>query len=74
MPYSPRARAVPGIATPLSWEELPNLSAADLYTIDNIGNRMAHLRGDPWAAMPKIAQTLPKAAPSLAPKRAGPRA
>ncbi|GAC1558966.1 MAG: DNA ligase D [Beijerinckiaceae bacterium] len=74
VPYSPRARAVPGIATPLSWEELPNLSAADLYTMDNIGNRMAHLGADPWAAMPEISQTLPQAKPPVARKQAGSRA
>ncbi len=60
-PYSSRARAIPGVATPLAWEELASLNAADAYTLDNIENRMAHLRADPWAEMSKIKQTLPKA-------------
>src|SRR5947209_973480 len=60
-PYSPRARAQAGIATPLGWEELSSLTAADLYTLDNIENRMAQLGSDPWAEMRNIKQTLPKA-------------
>jgi bifunctional non-homologous end joining protein LigD len=60
-PYSPRARAVPGIATPLAWDELPSLTAADVYTLGNIENRMAQLGPDPWEEMSKITQMLPKA-------------
>jgi bifunctional non-homologous end joining protein LigD len=60
-PYSPRARAQAGVATPLAWNELPSLSGADLYTLDNIENRMAQLGSDPWGDMSKIKQTLPKA-------------
>jgi bifunctional non-homologous end joining protein LigD len=60
-PYSPRARAVPGIATPLAWDELPSLTAADVYTLGNIENRMAQLGSDPWEEMRKIRQTLPQA-------------
>jgi bifunctional non-homologous end joining protein LigD len=60
-PYSPRARAVPGIATPLAWDELPSLTAADVYTLGNIENRMAQLGSDPWEDMRKIKQTLPQA-------------
>jgi bifunctional non-homologous end joining protein LigD len=67
-PYSSRARAEAGIATPLAWEELPSLTAAALYTLGNIENRMAQLGSDPWADMGKIRQTLPKA------KTATPRA
>jgi bifunctional non-homologous end joining protein LigD len=59
--YSPRARALPGIATPLAWEELPILTAADVYTLDNIENRMAQLGTDPWEEMRKIKQVLPRA-------------
>jgi bifunctional non-homologous end joining protein LigD len=58
-PYSSRARAVPGVATPLAWEELASLNAADAFTLDNLENRMAHLHADPWAEMSKIKQTLP---------------
>ncbi|MBV8848562.1 MAG: DNA ligase D [Methylobacteriaceae bacterium] len=71
-PYSPRARVEAGVATPLAWEELSSLTAADLYTLDNIGNRMARLGTDPWADMSKIKQTLPKAKapqPRAAPAR-----
>jgi bifunctional non-homologous end joining protein LigD len=71
-PYSPRARAVPGIATPLAWDELPSLTAADVYTLGNIENRMAQLGSDPWEEMSKIRQTLPKAktsARAVAPRK-----
>jgi bifunctional non-homologous end joining protein LigD len=60
-PYSSRARAAAGVATPLAWEELPSLAAADAYTLGNIENRMAQLGADPWGEMSKIKQTLPKA-------------
>jgi bifunctional non-homologous end joining protein LigD len=60
-PYSPRARAQAGVATPLAWEELSSLTAADLYTLGNIENRMAQLGADPWAEMGRIKQMLPKA-------------
>jgi bifunctional non-homologous end joining protein LigD len=60
-PYSSRARAEAGVATPLAWEELPSLTAADAYTLGNIENRMAQLGSDPWAEMGKIRQRLPKA-------------
>jgi bifunctional non-homologous end joining protein LigD len=60
-PYSSRARAEAGVATPLAWEELPSLTAADLYTLGNIENRMAQLGADPWEDIAKIRQTLPKA-------------
>jgi bifunctional non-homologous end joining protein LigD len=60
-PYSPRARAQAGVATPLAWEELSSLTAADLYTLDNIENRMAQLGADPWGEMSQIRQALPKA-------------
>jgi bifunctional non-homologous end joining protein LigD len=60
-PYSPRARAEAGVATPLAWEELASLTAADLYTLGNIENRMAQLGSDPWAEIGKIKQILPKA-------------
>jgi bifunctional non-homologous end joining protein LigD len=60
-PYSPRARAQAGVAMPLAWEELSSLTAADLYTLGNIENRMAQLDGDPWAEIGKIRQMLPNA-------------
>jgi bifunctional non-homologous end joining protein LigD len=60
-PYSSRARAEAGVATPLAWEELSSLTAADLYTLGNIENRMAQLGSDPWAEIGRIKQMLPKA-------------
>jgi bifunctional non-homologous end joining protein LigD len=59
-PYSSRARAEAGVATPLAWEELPSLTAADAYTLGNIENRMAQLGADAWEDIAKIRQTLPK--------------
>jgi bifunctional non-homologous end joining protein LigD len=71
-PYSSRARAEAGVATPLAWEELPSLAAADAYTLGNIENRMAQLGSDPWGELGKIKQTLPKAKASAS-RAAAPR-
>jgi bifunctional non-homologous end joining protein LigD len=71
-PYSSRARAEAGVAAPVAWEELPSLTAANLYTLDNIENRMARLGADPWAEIGKIKQTLPKAK-TAAPRTAATR-
>ncbi len=47
--YSTRANAVCGIATPVTWEELPFVTTAAMFTINNIGRRMQALRVDPWS-------------------------
>jgi bifunctional non-homologous end joining protein LigD len=59
-PYSTRARAAAGVATPIDWSELGKLKSADQYTLLNLGQRLSRLRRDPWADLAKIKQALPK--------------
>jgi bifunctional non-homologous end joining protein LigD len=47
--YSTRARPGAPVATPLSWQELPSIPAADYYTIDSLPDRLAALPADPWS-------------------------
>jgi bifunctional non-homologous end joining protein LigD len=57
--YSTRARPGAPVSVPIAWEELKTLSAANRYTVLNIGQRLARLRKDPWADLGKIQQALP---------------
>jgi len=59
-PYSTRARPGAPVAMPIDWSELGSLKAANQYTVQNAMTRMGKLRKDPWAAMGRIKQTLPK--------------
>src|SRR5690606_35512573 len=47
-PYSTRARKGCPIATPVSWEELGGLDAANVFHLGDMAGRMA--TEDPWAA------------------------
>jgi bifunctional non-homologous end joining protein LigD len=60
VPYSTRARAGAPVAVPLSWSELSSLRSANQYTVENLARRLSRLRGDPWAAMGRSRQALPK--------------
>jgi bifunctional non-homologous end joining protein LigD len=60
-PYSVRARPFAPIATPLRWEELESLRAADTFRVGNIEARLKKLRADPWARMDAAARALPSA-------------
>jgi bifunctional non-homologous end joining protein LigD len=59
-PYSTRARPGAPVAVPLDWSELGSLKAANQYTVQNVMQRMGKLRKDPWAAMSRTRQALPK--------------
>jgi bifunctional non-homologous end joining protein LigD len=69
-PYSTRARPGASVATPLSWQELSSLKAANAFTVLNIGKRLSRMRQDPWKDMGRIKQQLPKAAKAVRRKRA----
>lgn len=57
-PYAVRSRAGAPVATPIDWDELP---APPSLTIKTVPKRIA-TQGDPWAAMPRSARSLPAAA------------
>lgn len=57
--YSLRNRPRAPVATPLSWEELPRVRAADQFSFDNIRRRLARLPADPWTEFATVRQSLP---------------
>jgi bifunctional non-homologous end joining protein LigD len=59
-PYSTRARPGATVATPLTWQELGSQKAANAFTLQNLGKRLARLRDDPWKEMGRIKQRLPR--------------
>jgi bifunctional non-homologous end joining protein LigD len=48
-PYSTRAGSNAPVSTPLFWEELSALEAADVFTVENLEQRLSELDADPWA-------------------------
>jgi bifunctional non-homologous end joining protein LigD len=62
-PYSPRAREMPSIATPVGWNELSHVDSAGAYTISTLPHRMASLKGhDPWDGYFDLDQRISKRA------------
>ena len=58
--YTVRNRAGAPVATPLSWQELGRVRSGAQFTIRNIEARLARLREDPWAAIARVRQKLPR--------------
>jgi bifunctional non-homologous end joining protein LigD len=59
-PYSTRARPGAPVSVPVDWSELGALKGANQFTLRNLPARLKRLRKDPWAAIGRIEQTLPK--------------
>lgn len=59
-PYSIRARHGAPIATPVSWDELTSIKAANQFTILNIQQRLKQLKHDPWQDFFNISQSITK--------------
>ena len=57
--YSTRALPDATVSTPLDWGELSESVRADHFRIDNLRQRLAVLRTDPWAEMLTLKQRLP---------------
>jgi bifunctional non-homologous end joining protein LigD len=57
-PYSARARDGAPVATPLSWEEVEKGVKPDAFTVKTVPARLAKLKSDPWAEMPKLRQSI----------------
>lgn len=56
--YCTRARPGAPVATPLRWEELGKVPAANHFTVNNLPQRLARLRSDPWAEFFEVRQGL----------------
>jgi bifunctional non-homologous end joining protein LigD len=59
-PYSTRARPGAPVSTPIDWSELGALKASNQFTVLNLPARLKRLGEDPWAAIGRCRQTLPK--------------
>jgi bifunctional non-homologous end joining protein LigD len=61
-PYSTRARPGAPVAAPLDWSEaVPSLNPSH-FTAETMPRRLAQLKADPWAKMPKTRQSISAAA------------
>jgi bifunctional non-homologous end joining protein LigD len=58
--YSTRARAGAPVSMPVSWEELGATTGGNQYTVLNATKRLGRLKEDPWNAINRIRQKLPR--------------
>ncbi len=59
-PYSTRARAGCPVSVPIAWEELSSVRSADQFRLENVPERLAKLKRDPWHDLPTTRQSLSK--------------
>jgi bifunctional non-homologous end joining protein LigD len=57
--YSTRAGAGAPVSTPIRWQELTRTMSPDRYRIDNLRQRLAALKSDPWPNFFHLRQELP---------------
>ncbi|MFL9983333.1 DNA ligase D [Paraburkholderia sediminicola] len=56
--FSARARPGLGVSVPLSWDEVAATTGGDQWTIENVHERLADLKRDPWADYAKTRQRI----------------
>jgi bifunctional non-homologous end joining protein LigD len=56
--FSARARPSLGVSVPLSWDEVASTTGGDQWTIENLHERLADLKSDPWADYTKTRQRI----------------
>ena len=56
--YSTRAKAAATVSTPITWEELKSGVRPDQFNIQNVPQRLAQLRSDPWAGIDDVRQSI----------------
>jgi bifunctional non-homologous end joining protein LigD len=56
--FSSRARDNASVSVPLAWDELSPKVPSDHFTVQNLPQRLARLRRDPWAGYAKTKQRL----------------
>ncbi len=61
VPYSTRGNPTCGIATPLTWDELPYVTHATMFHVNNILRRMQSLKADPWHGFCQVRQSITRA-------------
>ena len=59
-PYSTRSRDGAPVATPITWEEVKSVKAANMFTVKNMAERMRKV-GDPWPGYFDVRQSITKA-------------
>ncbi len=57
-PYSPRAKPMASVATPVAWAELSRIEAANEFTIPTVLRRLQQLKSDPWKAYFSVRQSI----------------
>ncbi|MFP3853238.1 MAG: DNA ligase D [Anaerolineales bacterium] len=60
-PYSTRARDGAPISTPIAWDELDRIQAANAFTVENIEDRWEGIKSDPWEGFFSLRQSVTKA-------------
>ncbi|CAB3713381.1 DNA ligase [Paraburkholderia sediminicola] len=56
--FSARARPGLGVSVPLSWDEVATTTSGDQWTVENVHERLADLKRDPWADYAKTRQRI----------------
>ncbi|WP_345813980.1 DNA ligase D [Paraburkholderia sp. PREW-6R] len=56
--FSARARPGLGVSVPLAWDEVASTTGGDQWTIENLHERLADLKRDPWADYAKTRQRI----------------
>ncbi|SIT45944.1 Multifunctional non-homologous end joining protein LigD (Includes: 3'-phosphoesterase; DNA ligase D; DNA repair polymerase) [Paraburkholderia ribeironis] len=56
--FSARARAGLGVSVPLAWDEVASTTGGAQWTIENLHERLAGLKSDPWADYAKSRQRI----------------
>ena len=58
--FSPRARPGMGVSVPLAWDELAETTGGAQWTVENVHERLAALKADPWADYASTKQRITK--------------
>ncbi len=56
--FSARARPGLGVSVPLAWDEVAQTTGGAQWNIENLHERLAELKSDPWADYPKTRQRI----------------
>jgi len=56
--FSARARPGLGVSVPLTWDEVATSTGGDQWTVENLHERLADLKSDPWADYAKTRQRI----------------